>query len=505
MNPDLVKAARAIVAALKQYPDLTEDEVNQIAKSYGQKGDDVVAHIQSLQDKNDVSVPFMQGVTANFADEISGLGHKLHIPGFPSTEEYRLKQDVSELNNPTASKAANLIGGAGSAIATGDVIPEIQAGGRVARAALNAGAVGGAYGAIAGAGEGESPADRVSHALTGAAAGTALGGVLGAGGARIAESTSIARALKLQLKTIDESGGMQALRKSLDDFRMAGRGADVMPADLSPEMQKLGSFSTQHDMPTSITAMKALDERQAGATGRVLNDVTDVTGQPLPDASGIRAQIPKVATTPEMTETADRIKQLLSAGEGSWSKLGVRDLEAKLAEMNPSDAEIFRYGLASKFVDMLRDKKVNRNIAKELFDSSIAAEEKLRVIFKTPQKFDEYMNRVAKERVFADTRSAAKEASHAESPELNPLSLAASAAFGPHYIMSSILHHIAGTTSRAETRKIASIIGPDMFAKGSAAVDAFLRKLSEPVNILGRRTTTSLGQAAGMVTNLFNQ
>jgi hypothetical protein len=638
LNPDLVKAARALVAARSKFPDLSEEEANQIAQSFGQKADDVVAYIQKLQAPNDVSAPFMQGATANFADEISGLGHKLHIPGFPSMDEYRLKTELAKAQNPNASTAADLIGGIGSAVATGGAVPEFQAGGRVASAAANAAAVGGGYGALAGAGAGESGAERLHKAATEGVAGAVLGGGIGAAAGRVAEHTSVGSALRRQLDAIDQSGGFQQIKKRLADFRAAGRSNEVVMADLSPELQNLSDFAAQNDSRTYNNARRILNDRQPDITERILGDVEDIVGKPLPDAekladqlkdekydwantayrnlrgmagspdpeavqklislptidhmldqaaladdikgggalekliqrlragsrapedlaaarqmanSGrrpvsfndlhqleraldgktgvayhkgnipladaykdVRGQIRALltATSPDYAKvTAEyaaksQLQEMLTKGVDTWNKIGVRELTDDLSKLSPDESELFRYGLASKLVDTLRDSNTNRNIAKQIMDKGISMQEKLKVIFGTPEKFDSFMARVHAEKSMGETRAAiGGSVTHKRDADamFNPLPALAGAAYGPHGVMSSLLHHVAGATGKTEQRVVASKVGENLFTQGADKVDALLRKLATPINLLGHRNATSIGQGAGILTSLF--
>lgn len=640
MNPDLVKAARALVAFRKQNPDATEDEVRQITAHFGQKPEDVAEYIRGLhQSPNDVSVPFMQGVTANFADELSGAGHKLHIPGFPSADEYRLKQELSELTSPKASVAANLIGGIGSAVATGGLAPELNVGGRVGSAAANAAAAGGAYGAAAGAGAGETGSERLHKAITEGATGAALGGGIGAAAGRIAEHGSFATALRRQLDAIDQSGGFQAVKKNLADFRTAGRGGEVVAADLSPELQNLADFATQNDSRTYNKAAKILNERQPDITERILGDVEDIAGKPLPDAEKmaqqlkdekydwantaygklreVKTEIPQDAISkvvqqptiehmlqqakladdmsgngaleelikrlqsgsrkPEdiaaaknianggsarplsfndlhqleraldgkvgsaytkgnvpladaykgvrnqvrdlLTQTSpdyakvtqeyaakSQLQEMLTKGVDTWNKIGVRDLSNDLASLSKDDAELFRYGLASKLVDTLRDANTNRNIAKQIMDKGISMQEKLKVVFGTTQKFDQFMQRVQAEKTMGQTRGViGGSVTHKRDADamFNPLPALAGLAYGPHGVLSSLLHHVAGSAGTAEKQAVASKIGDSMFTQGADKVDALLHSLAQPVNILGKRAATGIGQGVGLLTNLF--
>jgi hypothetical protein len=640
VNPDLVKAARAIVAARKQYPDLSEQEVETIAKSYGQKADDVVGYIQKLRgDHGDLVASGLGGFTANFGDEIVGLLPKSLGGGEAGKEEMRLRKELAEVDHPVAAPAAELAGGVTSTAMTGGLAPNLQVGGRVASAAANAAAVGGTYGALAGAGAGEGAADRLRRAATEGVAGAVLGGGIGAVAGRIAEHTSVSSALRRQLDAIDQSGGFQRIKQRLAEFRAAGRGNEVITADLAPELQNLADFAAQNDSRTYNKAARILNERQPDITERILSDVKDIAGEPLPDAAKMAQQlkdekydwantaygklrevqapvepeaVQKLISTPtidhlmQQAALADDMKgsdalakllerlragsrapedisaarqmansgrrsmsfndlhqleraldgrvgtayrkgnvpladaykavrgqvrdlltqvspdyakvtaeyaaksqlqEMLTKGVDTWNKIGVRELSDDLSKLSPEDAELFRYGLASKLVDTLRDSNTNRNVAKQIMDKGISMQEKLKVIFGTPEKFDEFMARVHAEKSMGETRGVlGGSVTHKRDADtmFNPLPALAGAAYGPHGVMSSLLHHFAGNAGKTETRAVAAKIGDSMFTQGADKVDALLRALATPVNILGHRTTTSIGQGAGILTNLFS-
>lgn len=636
MNPDLVKAARALVAFRKQNPDASEDEVRAVTAHFGQKAEDVAAYLQQLQKshgENDVSVPFMQGATMNFADELAGV-----LGGESGKEEYRLRQELAEISHPAASTAANLTGGIGSAIATGGLAPEIRVGGRVASAAANAAAAGGAYGAVSGLGAGEGASDRLHRAGTEGAAGAALGGALGAAAGRVAEHTGVATALRRQLDAIEQSGGFQKLKQTLAEFRGAGRGSEVITADLSPELQNLADFATQNDSRTYNKAAKLLNERQPDITERILTDVEDIAGKPLPDAEKMAQQLKDekydwantaygnlrnvtanvspdavqrlvsaptvdhlmqqaaladdikggdamsklldrlragsrapedIAAAKQMANTGRRplsfndlhqleraldgrvgaaynkgnvpladaykavrnqvrglltevspeyanvtaeyaaksqLQEMLTKGVDTWNKIGVRELSDDLSKLSKDDAELFRYGLASKLVDTLRDSNTNRNIAKQIMDKGISMQEKLKVVFGSSKNFDTFMQRVHMEKTMGETRGVISgSVTHKRDADamFNPLPALAGAAYGPHGVMSSLLHHFAGSAGQNEKRAVASKIGDNLFTQGADKVDALLRKLAEPVNILPHHAATGIGQGVGLLTNLF--
>lgn len=640
MNPDLVKAARALVAFRQQNPDASEDEVRQLTQHFGQKPEDVVGYIKRLREDSlgNLITSGYQGFTMNFGDEIAGGLGAIFGRGTEARQEVLLRKELAEMDHPVGSGAAELAGGVGSAVLTGGLAPELQVGGRVGSAAANAALAGGAYGAVAGAGAGENASERLHKATTEGGIGAVLGGTIGAAAGRIAEHTGVATALRRQLAAIEESGGFQKIKQTLAEFRGAGRGAEVVTADLSPELQNLADFATQNDSRTYNKAAKILNERQPDITERILTDVEDVAGKPLPDAAkmaqqlkdakydwantaygnlrnvdinidpeaaskvisaptidhllqqaaladdlkgsdalaklldrvragsrdpgdiaamkqiantgrrplsfndlhqleraldgrvgtaynkgnvpladaykGVRNQVRALLTqvSPEYANvTAEyaaksQLQEMLTKGVDTWSKIGTRDLADDLAKLSPEDAELFRYGLASKLVDTLRDSNTNRNVAKQIMDKGISMQEKLKVVFGTPEKFDQFMSRVQMEKTMGQTRGViGGSVTHKRDADamFNPLPALAGAAYGPHGVASSLLHHITGSVGQSEKRAVASKIGESMFTQGADKVDALLRRLAEPVNILGHRKATAIGQGAGLLTNLF--
>jgi hypothetical protein len=644
VNPDLVKAARAIVAARKMHPDLTADEVEQIAKSYGHTGDDVVGYIQKLRgDHGDLVASGLKGFTANWGDELVGLLPEKLGGGEYGKEEMRLRQELASIDHPVAAPATEIAGGIGSAVLTGGLSPEFQGASRVANAAKTAAVVGGGYGAVAGAGEGENLQDRARGAAVGGATGAVLGGALGAGTARVIEHTSTAAALLRQLDAIEQSGGFQRLQRSLEAFRHAGRGDEVIMADLSHPLQNAADFAANNNPRVYSKAAKILNDRQPDITERLLTDVEDHVGKPLPDAvkraaqlkdekydwansaysnlrkdiranfshedisgfvdkptiehalsqaqladdisqgggmqklleglkdrisagsrdpkdiamlkqiantgslkrpltftdmqslkraldgkvgaayakgnvpladaykavrdqvhSAILAKVPEYAAVDAEYAAKSRLQEMLTHGVSTWNKIGVRDLEADLAALPAQEREVFRYGLASKLVDTLRDTNTNRNVAKQIMDKGISMQEKLKVVFGDAKTFDKFMERVHAERTMGETRGViGGSATHKRDSDamFNPLPALAGIAYGPHGVVSSLLHHIVGSAGKRESAAVAEKMGANLFTQGADKVDALLAKLASPVNILSHRSATSIGQGSGILTS----
>lgn len=642
MNPDLVKAARAIVAARQAHPDLTSDEVEQIAKSYGHTGDEVVGYIQKLRaDHGNLVASGLQGFTANWGDEIAGGLSKITGGGYEAgRDEMRLRQELAAIDHPVAAPATELAGGIGSAVLTGGLSPEFQGASRVANAAKTAATVGGGYGLVSGAGAGENLSERATKAAEQGAAGAALGGALGAGAGYISEHGSTTAALRRQLDAIEQSGGFQRLQQSLESFRNAGRGGEVVMADLSEPLQDAADFAANNNPRVYATARKVLNDRQPDITERLLTDVEDHVGKPLPDAekmakqlkdekydwantaysnlrdikaeftpadisgfiekptvehaleqakladditkggglekllerlrSGSRApediaaakqiantgklerplsftdmqslkraldgkvgsaytkgnvaladayksvrdqvqqailaKVPRYAAVDAEYAAKSRLQEMLTHGVDTWNKIGVRELQADIAALPAHEAEMFRYGLASKLVDTLRDTNTNRNVAKQILDKGISMQEKLKVVFGDAKTFDGFMKRVHAEKTMGETRGAiGGSATHKRDSDamFNPLPSLANVAYGPHGILASLAHNVSHVVGKKSASTVAEKMGVNLFTQGADKVDALLARLAQPVNILGHRTATSFGQGAGILTSLL--
>jgi hypothetical protein len=650
VNPDLVKAARALVAFRQQNPDATEDEVRQITAHYGQKAEDVSAYLKKLDaDHGNLVASGLKGFTANFADELVGALPKALGGGEAGSEEMKLRQTLANQEHPVGSRAIELAGGIGSAALTGGLAPELQVGGRVANAAATAAAAGGAYGAISGAGAGETASERLHKGITEGLVGAGLGGALGAGAGALAELSPVAKALRLQLAAIEESGGYKALKQTLQQFRDAGRGKEVMTLDLSKPLQQLGDYAATGNPRVYNAAAEKLNARQPDITERILGDVEDIKGKPLPDAvakaeqlksekydwantaygnlrnvqmnvpedavskivqaptiqhlldqasladdmkagsplqallkrlqstgkptspedlaavkslangetpalaqrpltfndlhqleraldgkvgmaytkgnvpladayKGVRNQVrdlltkvsPDYANVTEEYAAKSQLQEMLTKGVETWNKIGVRDLTNDLAKLSPDDAETFRYGLASKLVDTLRDAKTNRSVAKNIMDGGLSMQEKLKVIFGSPQKFDEFMSRVHAEKTMGESRGViggsptAKRLMDATyDPKFDPIPSLHSFMYSPHAGLARIIGTLTGNAEQKMTQRTTQTIGNSMFTQGADKVDALLRKLAEPVNVLGHHKAASIGAGAGVLTNLF--
>ena len=678
-----IAAARAIVAARAAHPDLTPDEVQQIAQSYGQEGENVAGYLQSLRaDHQNLVATALRSLTGEYGADLTRLVVPDALGGSEAArQELKLRTELAKLDHPFAGNALASLGPAVATAATADVFPAITAGGRVASAAATAGAAGGTAGAVLGGSEGDSMAERIHNMLFGGATGTVLGGVLGSVAGGAAELGPKAAALKRQLATIEASGGMQRIRASLEAMRNAGRGSQVIMADLSPQLQsELGDFAMPQHPSTFSKANTLLDERQFGTPGtesgqaaRIGEDVTKLVG--TPDAAQrarelllgkrewantaydalrnsdatftpedlspflehpkVRAALaqarlagdldpeslmakklariageqydpteavnalnqrvnaangnfgnltpedqalvtrmangepaaslfppPKVPARPisftdlqQMKRALDgkvgtayragnvplanaytdirdavrnaivkkvpdyaavdaeyaaksKLQDVLQQGVSAWKKSGLRDIEDSFNALSPDAQNEFRHGLASKLVDWMRDAGRNENVARNILLGGQSDDEKLRVIFGTEQRFDDFINRAKSEATMAATRSAGSGSATARRVAGGTLDAAGhvlgSSLYSPHAAGASAIRSMGGAFTRARNANVAGMVGHDLLTQGADRIDALLTKLTQPVNILGHTRTVRIGQAAGSLPSLFD-
>lgn len=289
MNPEIIKAARALVKAQQKYPDMTNDEADHLARAHGVNLSDVVDYVNKLRsDSGNLVASGLEGFTMNFGDEVVGLLPKALGGGESGKEEMRLRQELAHLDHPVAATAAELAGGGASAILGGGALPEVAGLGRIGNAIATGAEAGGAYGAISGAGAGETAAERQRGAVSGLKTGMVLGGTLGGAGASLLELTPAAAVLRKHLAAIEASGGMQALRAKLDEFAgaNAGRSGLVTAADLSPYMTRNLREAAKHDLGTNINAEELLSKRQSSIDERMITDIENKSVN-LPDAEAL--------------------------------------------------------------------------------------------------------------------------------------------------------------------------------------------------------------------------
>lgn len=323
MNPDVIKAARALVKAQQKYPDMTNDEADHLARAHGVELQSVVDYVNKLRaDRGNLVASGLEGFTANFGDEMVGLLPKALGGGESGKEEMRLRQELAHLDHPVAAPAAEIAGGLASAVIGTGLVPEVAGSARVANALVTGAEAGGVYGGVAGAGAGETAQERLSGGASGAFTGMIAGGALGAGGAALMELTPAAAVLRKHLKAIEESGGMQALRTKLDEFAgaNAGRSSLITAADLSPYMGRNLREAAKRDLQTNVNAKDILTRRQSSIDERMITDIENKSVG-LPDA--------------------EKLAKALKDEKFEWSNTAYDKLRDLKVEFTPEDINKF--------------------------------------------------------------------------------------------------------------------------------------------------------------------
>lgn len=666
MNPDLIRAARLVFLAQQRASasgvSITPGDLDAFVREET-KGQYSLADAQKYLTQHmtafdpgitprNVGRSLAQGALGDWGDELLGKLPEALGGGKSAEEEMRLNQDIYHSAHPTADTIGKVAGGVGSGVALGAIAPEISIlsrflpeAGTVAGAATRAAAGGAAFGAVSGAGEGETGSQRLRGAGTGAATGAVLGGVLGAAAGKGAQLMPAARAARRLANSVEESGGLDALKASNADAAAAGKGDEVMAGDLSPATQMLTRFATNNNPNTYVRAAEKLNARQPNMSERLLNGATDLLGE-TPDATtrgdalaraksdfaasdagyeGLRKADVKFApsdvspflkepsvqgawklarragditegspldelfnklsaanpsASPEAIRSAmgsegmekvtqqfgDRditfddmhqFKQLLDdkaasafrSGQGSlgkayatvrdavkqamidkvpgyagvdskyaamsrletslqqgvetFNRTGTRQLASDVAQMSPEDLQQFRHGLASKLVDQLSDVKTNRDAAKNLLDSSISMQQKLKMIFGDKETFDQFMNQVKWEKTMAQSSGAVKGSqTHLldADAEFDPIPhIPAVVTHGPLGPFTALMQHTLGRVSKNQTSKVADLVGNKMLTQGTAAIAKMLEEAGTPQPLLNARFTGGLSGLSGLL------
>ena len=123
------------------------------------------------------------------------------------------------------------------------------------------------------------PSDMTNVAVpvaVGAGVGLAASGLEGLGNIANAARPSRA-ALRRVAKAIEQSGGVDALRTRLQDFKETGRGDLVTLGDLSvPLGEQVTDYAATRHEPTRATLVPLNEERRRGVPGRLTQDVREL-------------------------------------------------------------------------------------------------------------------------------------------------------------------------------------------------------------------------------------
>lgn len=284
MDPILVKAVRSLLqqidAAERAGIDFTPEKQEELvrARTRGKYGVTDVAQllegINTNVNPRNVTRSIAQGALFNFGDELVGMVSP------DAKEEMRLRESLYAKQHPYA----NAIG----QVAGGFAVPGMGAGATLGKGAVGVGkamargaAIGAGAGALAGAGAGEGElGDRLDHAETGAMWGGALGAAFPAAGGLLRMLSPTARMQRRVGGAIEDAGGVPVLQQRSREAAAAGRGADVMLADLDPHLQQLLDFAANNDVGTWVRATESLAKRQSGMSQRLLADVKRLLGSP---------------------------------------------------------------------------------------------------------------------------------------------------------------------------------------------------------------------------------
>lgn len=225
----------------------------------------------------------IQGATLNFGDEILGMLPEWLGGGEQAKEEMRANDKAFSKAHPFVSGAANVAGGfvlPGGAAAKG-----LKGSLGVTKTILKGAGIGGIAGALSGAGASEGGlGERASAAVVPGALGAGLGAVIpGLPAAVRAGFSPTARARNRVGDAVRRSGGAGALQGRLKEFVDAGRGQDVTMGDLTLPLQQATDFAANASDETAELVSKIAGPRQASAPGRILNDVTRKTKNPVAD------------------------------------------------------------------------------------------------------------------------------------------------------------------------------------------------------------------------------
>ncbi|HZR02326.1 MAG TPA: hypothetical protein VFA81_04030 [Burkholderiales bacterium] len=223
------------------------------------------------------------GIFQHWAPEVGAFLSRIGVPSggrTPDETAQFLRDQLSSFKatHKVGATAADIAGG----VAPFLLAPEIGASTAAGRAAVGAG-TGAVLGAVNGAGA-AGPDNRVSGAATGGAGGAVLGGtlspVLGAIADKIAGRVPLTSA-EQRLATVAAKD--PSWQTTLAKLQAAGRGDQATLADLSPPLAAEADrvATANSDAHAAIDAVTR--SRAAGQGDRLLNDVQNVTGNPIAD------------------------------------------------------------------------------------------------------------------------------------------------------------------------------------------------------------------------------
>lgn len=293
-DPKLLAAVRHAYVAQQKDPTITPDDLDAFIReeTAGKFGHQDYQRIMQSMDGSlsarNVGRSVAQGGLFDFADELTGLLPSSMGGGDAAKEEMRLRGTMFQHDHPVADAVGKVGGAVGSMLATDGVtglLGEAAQGARGLWAVARGAGVGAGAGFAQGMGAGEGSA---TDRLPGAEWPTVVGGVLGAAFPALAPAlqrfTSPAvRGARSVARAIDQSGGADAVRASLQKMTDAGRGGVAMLGDLSPQLRAATDKAANNSEDVFTKLFPAVKARQADATERVLGDVRTGAGDHFGD------------------------------------------------------------------------------------------------------------------------------------------------------------------------------------------------------------------------------
>ena len=290
MDPNLLAAIQKLMVARKNAADVGEPIPPEAEESFlrretqGKFGRDAVDRLGSLSPTN-AAIAAVQGATFGFGDNIVNLLD----PKGKAGEEMRTREQLFRSQHPYLDPVLNVAGGLASGGLAARALKALGLVGdasTIGQAAKQGAVAGASFGALQGAGDADGPNEsRLGGAARGAGIGAVTGGLLGAGTGGVAAAIDPARhGTSRILSAIGQEGGVPAVRARLDAMTAAGRGDEVMLADLGPHLRQSLDYAANGSDNVLVPAAEALDARSGGRAGRLLDDVR--RGLPWePDAS----------------------------------------------------------------------------------------------------------------------------------------------------------------------------------------------------------------------------
>lgn len=627
---DLLKIARkvaeALRAAAKDGVTPTPDDIDAVVRedSKGRYGASDVSAVLSRFAEFDtpgkrlggLAGAAVQGATFNWSDEIVGAMPRVLGGGAEARETVRLRNEAFRAKHPVAEFLAAMAGGAATAVGAPVSAAKTVAGG-IARGA----ATGGGVGAVSGAGAGEDRASRKRGAVVGGTVGTVMGGAIPTAIETGRSFVPSARATRRVDHAISRAGGAERLSQRVDEFRAAGRGEEVMLADLDPRLRAEADFAANNSDDVLTTLGNRLETRQRDASERLLDDVNTVTGERpngparinelaasrrtwadgptgyggLREGAGqldietiapyfatpqvqsawrqaqlagdisensslagrLRGWINREGGEAERPASFDdvlefkrvldgKVREAYTRGNGAlaksyetvrnasrqiltdklpnyaaveaqyaarktaeesvqqgmdwWSRADNGALQEVVRELDPQALDHFRYGMASGLVAQLQNSATNRGTARQIANASRAMQSKLRLVFGSQERFDEFMQRVETEAELGQLSSAvggSQTARRLQARGFDPAALGIDAVTGnPAGAVSRVM---ALTGKGALDRNTAARVGPTVMTQGADALETLLRQWKRRPSILDPMATRILPTVGGLL------